>query len=161
LTNDQFFTRADWRPGKRHTRQLRTKPWGGRKTAPAAFVEAGKRHAFKPGRPGYRICSAVKRDGAPCGNLALGGLTVCGAHGGFGIWAKQGKLKRSGKKAALRAAAIEGQVESASAALARMPIYQQADQRMRMKLVRAYNNALWPILLREIQRRRRVTEPCD
>jgi hypothetical protein len=96
--------------------------------------------------------------------LALKGVAVCGAHGGFSAWARQGKLKRSGKGQALkaeRAAAIEGQVESASAALARMRIYQQADQRMRMKLVRAYNNALWPILLREIQRQRQgVIEPC-
>jgi hypothetical protein len=94
--------------------------------------------------------------------LAFRGMTVCGAHGGFKTWARQGKLKRSGKGEAIkaqRAAAVEGQVESASAALARMPIYQQADQRMRMKLVRAYNNALWPILLREIQRRQAI-EPC-
>jgi hypothetical protein len=132
--NDQFFTRADWRPGKRHTRQLRTKPWGG--------------------RPGYRICTAVKRNGEPCGMLALADTTVCGAHGGFGIWARRGKLKKSGKKAALRAAAIEGQSPSAPPALARLAIYRQADQRMRMKLVAAYQTPSWAQVVKS------VTEPC-
>jgi hypothetical protein len=142
----EFFTRADWRPGKRHTRQLRTKPYGGAKVANAAFLEASKRMQFKPGRPGYRVCSAVKRDGEPCGMLALRGLTVCGAHGGFSVWARQGKLKRSGKKQALkaeRAATVEGQSQSPPSALARMRIYKEADQRLRMKLVQAYRTPSW------------------
>jgi hypothetical protein len=85
--------------------------------------------------------------------LALRDLKVCGAHGGFGVWARQGKLKRSGKKAALRAAAIEGQVEAAPSALARMRIYQEADQRMRMKLVRAYGTPRWPQLVKTVTNR--------
>jgi rhodanese-related sulfurtransferase len=154
LTNDQFFTRADWRPGKRHTRQLRTKPWGGAKVANAAFLEASKRMQFKPGRPGYLVCSAVKRNGEPCGMLAMRGLTVCGAHGGFGIWAKRGKLKRSGKKQALQAervATIEGRSFTAPQALARLLIYQQSDQRMRMKLAAVYQTPSWPVLVKHLR----------
>jgi hypothetical protein len=158
--NDQFFTRADWRPGKRHTRQLRTKPYGGAKVANAAFLEASRRNQFKPGRPGYRVCAAVKRNGEPCGMLALSGTTVCGAHGGFSLWARQGKLKRSGKKQALaaeRAAMVEGQSPSAPSALARLKVYQRADQRMRMRMVQAFQTPMWAKFLKEI----RGIEHCD
>jgi hypothetical protein len=157
--SDEFFTRADWRPGKKRTRQLRTKPWGGRKTAPAAFLEAGKRNAFKPGRPGYKVCAAVKRNGEPCGMLAFKGTIVCGAHGGFSIWAKQGKLKRSGKHAAIkaqRAATVEGQVSSAPMALMQMQVYRLADERSRMKMVRAYGTSMWARLIKDI----RTIERC-
>jgi hypothetical protein len=78
--------------------------------------------------------------------LAFKGTTVCGAHGGFSIWAKQGKLKRSGKGQVLkaeRAASVEGRVAAAPSELARMQIYQQAAQRMRMKLVQAYGTPVW------------------
>jgi hypothetical protein len=154
LTNDQFFTRADWRPGKKRKRQLRTKPWGGRKSAPPAFLEAAKRTAIKPGFVNRRICHAIKRDGAPCGNLALSGLAVCGPHGGFSIWARQGKLKRSGKSAAIRAqraAAIEGRSEGAPAALMHLRVYQEANERMRMRLIQAFQSVTWGKLLKEIR----------
>ena len=79
--NLECFTRATWRASKRRKMQKRIQPWGGRKTAPAAFLEAAKRTQIKPGRANRRICTATKRDGGHCGNIALKGLTVCGPHG--------------------------------------------------------------------------------
>jgi hypothetical protein len=35
-----FFTRETWRAGKKSRLRKRRKPYGGRKTAPAAFLEA-------------------------------------------------------------------------------------------------------------------------
>jgi hypothetical protein len=52
MTDGDFFTRATWRPGKNRRLRKRVKPWGGRKTAPAAFIETGKQFGFKPGRLG-------------------------------------------------------------------------------------------------------------
>jgi hypothetical protein len=40
------------------------------------------RSRFKRGRPGFRKCSAVKRDGEPCGNLSMRHVSVCQCHGG-------------------------------------------------------------------------------
>ena len=37
-----FFTRETWRRGRRSRLRKRTKPYGGRKTAPPAFLEAAK-----------------------------------------------------------------------------------------------------------------------
>ena len=41
--------------------------------------------AFKKGRTNRKRCKAMRRDGTPCGMLAMTryGLEVCGAHGGF------------------------------------------------------------------------------
>jgi hypothetical protein len=86
--------------------------------------------------------------------LAFGGLTVCGAHGGFSIWARQGKLKRSGKKAAFkaqRAAMTEDRVEVAPTALVRLQVYQEADERTRMRLARAFGNVTWAKIVKEIR----------
>ena len=58
------FTRATWRASKKRRLRKRTKPWGGRKTAPPAFLEAAKLNQFKPGRPGHRVCSATQRNGS-------------------------------------------------------------------------------------------------
>lgn len=56
----------------------RSKPqWGN-----AAWKAAMVQHEWKPGRPGLRVCSATKRDGAPCGKLAMRGTHVCQFHGG-------------------------------------------------------------------------------
>jgi hypothetical protein len=164
MSDCEFFTRATWRPSKYRKMQKRTKPWGGRKTAPPALLEAAKRTAFLPGRTNRRICSATKRNGGPCGNLALRGLTVCGAHGGFSIWARQGKLQPTGRTAAFkaaRAAAVEGQSLTAPADLMRMPVYQQADQWVRMRLVKAWNTQSWRELISQLnQRQQRGTEVC-
>ena len=37
---------------------------------------------FKRGRPGFRKCAALKRNGEPCGNLSMRHVTVCQCHGG-------------------------------------------------------------------------------
>jgi hypothetical protein len=156
LSEGQFFTKADWRPGRRRRRIKRVKLWGGAKTANPAFMEASKATRFKPRREGARICTATKRDGTPCRMLALKGIAVCGAHGGFSAWARRGILQKTGKKQAIharRAAAIEGQSESAPAALARMPIYREADQRVRMKLIAAYNTTAWTSLLTRLMKK--------
>jgi hypothetical protein len=154
MADGEFFTRATWRPGKKFRMRKRVNRYGGCKTAAPAFLEAAKRVGFKPGRPGYRVCSATKRDGRPCGNLALKGLKVCGAHGGFSVLARQGKLQPSGRTAALRAtraAAVEGRSAPAPLDLIRLSIYQQANQRMRMKLVLAWGTPAWAVLMRQVQ----------
>jgi hypothetical protein len=155
VTDGGFFTRETWRAGKKFRLRKRTKPFGGCKTAPRAFLEAAKLAGFKPGRPGYRICNATKRDGSPCGRLAMRDLKVCEAHGGFSILARQGKLQPSGRTEAFkaaRAAAVEGRSPSAPPDLIRLPIYQQANQRMRMRLVMAWGTPAWMPLVRQIQR---------
>jgi hypothetical protein len=154
VTDGEFFTRATWRLGKKFRMRKRVNRYAGCKTAPPAFLEAAKRVGFKPGRPGYRVCSATKRNGRPCGNLALKGLKVCGAHGGFSVLARQGKLQPSGRTAAFRAtraAAVEGRSPSAPLDLIRLPIYRQASQWGRIRLVRAWGTPAWPALVRQIQ----------
>jgi hypothetical protein len=154
----EFFTRETWRPGKHRRLVKRIKPYAGRKTAPEAFLASARLMAFKPGRPGYRVCSSLKRDGTPCGRLAMRGLKVCEAHGGFQALARAGKLQPSGRTAAfkaLRAAAPEGRSPSASSRLIRLKLYQEADQRMKMKLIRVYGTPAWAVLARQIQDRDR------
>ena len=55
-----FFTKATWRAGKHGKMRKRVNHYAGCKVAPAAFLEAGKRNAFKPGRPGYRVRSDLR-----------------------------------------------------------------------------------------------------
>jgi hypothetical protein len=152
--SELFFDRATWRPGKKFRLRKRVNPFGGCKVAPVAFLEAAKKVRFKPGRPGYRICSATKRDGTPCGRLALRDLSVCEAHGGFLALARQGKLQSSGRTAAFkaaRAAAVEGRSASAPPDLIRLPIYKRGSQSTRMRLVRAWGTPAWLPLVRQIQ----------
>lgn len=156
--SDEFFTRETWRPSKKRKMQKRTKPWGGRKTAPPAFLEAAKRTRLGSGV--HRICRATKRDGKPCGNIALSGLTVCGPHGGFGVWARQGKLNPTGKAAAIRAAAVEGRSPSVPMALAQLPIYRAANWWTRVRLARAWETDAWMVLVGQIKAREIDTEVC-
>ena len=164
MSSGEHFTKADWRPGRRRRRIKRVKPWGGKKIAPAAFLEAAKATWFKKGYEGARVCSAAKRNGEPCGRLAMRGLKVCGAHGGWSVCARRGILVKTGKKQAIqaqRAAAIEGRSDAAPAALARLPVYQGADQRIRMKLVSAYGTAGWTSLLMSLMKKEQEgTDVC-
>jgi hypothetical protein len=156
-----FFTRADWRPSKHRKMQKRIKPWGGRKTAPPELIEAGKRVQFGSGV--HRICHATKRNGQPCGNIALSGLTVCGPHGGFGAWATQGKLQPTGRSAAVRAARaamIEDRTPNPPTELINLPIYQQTDQWSRMRLAKAWGTQSWHRLISQLKQRQAVTSPC-
>ena len=149
----EFFTRETWRSGKKNRLRKRRKLYGGRKTAHAAFLEAAKKTQFRPGRPGCRICSATKRDGSPCGRLALKELRVCEAHGGFGLLAMRGKFQPSGRSAAFRTATVEGRSPPAPFDLMRLPLYRQANERTRMRLVRAWQTPAWHVLVRQIQLR--------
>jgi hypothetical protein len=142
----EFFTRATWRPGQKFRLRKRMKPYGGCKTAPPAFLEAAKVAGFKLGRPGYRICSATKRDGSPCGRLALRDFAVCEAHGGLRALARQGKLQPSGRTAAFkaaRAAAVEDRAPAAPFELPQLPIYRQSNQWTRMRLIKAWATSGW------------------
>lgn len=53
-----------------------------KRRAPAAWLAAMRRVSFQPGKPGKIMCSAPKRDGNPCGNLAVKGSRACQHHGG-------------------------------------------------------------------------------
>ena len=160
--SDEFFTRADWRPSKKRKMQKRLKPWGGRKTAPPAFLEAAKRTYFQPGKrtqatsPNHRICHGT-RNGKPCPYLALKGLTVCGSHGGYSVWARQGKLQPTGRTAAAkarRAAAVEAKCPIVPQDLIRLQIYQSADQWTRTRLAEAYHQPqAWHALIRQLKQR--------
>ena len=148
-----FFTRETWRAGKKSRLRKRRKLYGGRKTAPAAFLEAAKKTQFKTGRPGCRLCCALRRDGRPCGRLALREFRVCEAHGGFGMLAMRGKFQPSGRSAGFRAATVEGRSPPASFDLMRLRLYQEADERTRMRLVKAWQTPGWHVLVRQIQLR--------
>ncbi len=116
--------------GKKRRLRKRANSWGGRKTAPPAFLEAAKRTQFKPGRPGHRVCSATQRNGSPCTRLALKGMIVCEAHGGCGILAIQGELQPSGRAKARIAAQIAAGKEQGPPPLdlIKLPLYRQANQ---------------------------------
>ena len=150
---DGNFTREKWRPGKKRRLRKRRNLYGGRKTPPAQFLEAAKKTQFKPGRPGCRLCSALKRDGQPCGRLALKEFRVCESHGGIGMLAMQGKFQPSGRSAAFRIATVEGRSPPAPFDLMRLPLYQQANGRTRMRLVKAWQTPGWHVLVRQMQLR--------
>ena len=152
--SDEFFTRETWRASKKGRMRKRTKPWGGRKTAPPALLEAGKRTRFGSGV--HRICKATKIIGKPCGNLALSGLAVCGPHGGFSAWSKQGRFQPSGRSAAFRAAMVEGRSPIVPLELTRLAVYRQANEWDRMRFARAWMTDSWPSLIRQL----RATPVC-
>jgi hypothetical protein len=149
-----FFTRETWRAGGRSKLRRRVNNYAGCKTAPPAFLAAAKIAAFKPGRPGYRLCTAIKRDGNPCRRLAMRELKVCEAHGGLRALARQGKLQSSGRTAAFkanRAAMIEGRSPPAPLELTRLRLYREANEWTRMRMVRAWGTTGWSPLVRQIQ----------
>jgi hypothetical protein len=154
VTDENRFSRESWRQGGRSRLRKRTKPWGGCKTASPAFLAAAKVAGFKPGRPGYRICSAIKRDRSPCGRLAMRELATCEAHGGLRALARQGKLQRTGRTVAFkaRAAAVEGRSPPAPLELTRLQVYRAANEWTRIRLVRAWMTPGWLPLVRQIQR---------
>jgi hypothetical protein len=151
----EFFTRETWRAGNRSKLRKRKHCYAGCKVAPPAFLAAAKIAAFKPGRPGYRLCNATKRDGNPCRRLAMKELKVCEAHGGVLALARQGKLQSSGRTAAFkadRAAMIEGRSPPAPLELTRLQVYRGANDWTRMRMVRAWGTPGWLPLVRQIQR---------
>jgi hypothetical protein len=149
----EFFTRETWRAGKKSRLRKRRKPYGARKTVPVAFLEAAKKSQFRPGRPGCRLCRATRRDGRACGRLALKELPVCESHGGPSILARRGEFQPSGRSAAFRAAMVEGRSPPAPFDPMRLPLYRQANERTRMRLVAAWQTPAWHVLVRQIQLR--------
>jgi hypothetical protein len=65
----------------------------------AAWRAAMAKAAFKPGWTNRKRCKAKKRNGEPCGRLAMTkyGLSVCGAHGGYAAATRMG-LRRPTRK---------------------------------------------------------------
>jgi hypothetical protein len=56
MTDVDFFTRETWRRGKKSRLRKRRKPYGGRKTAPAAFLEAAKMRLIMAWQtPGWHV----------------------------------------------------------------------------------------------------------
>jgi hypothetical protein len=150
-----FLTRETWRAGGRSKLRKRMNGYGGCKTAPPAFLEAAKVAGFKPGRPGYRLCNATKRDGNPCRRLAMKGCTGCESHGGIRALARQGMFQPSGRTAmfkANRAAMPEGRAPPVPFDLIRLPIYRTSNQWTRIRLARAWGTPGWLPLVRQIQR---------
>ena len=148
----EFFTSATWRPSKKRIMQKRLHHYGGRKTAPPAFLEAAKRVAIQKGQANRRICTATNRRGTRCGKIALTGTTVCKHHGGASVWARLGKLQKSGRldaQRAERAAAKMAQTKPPSLELIALPIYQQANQATRMRLITAWQTPAWNQLIQD------------
>jgi hypothetical protein len=146
------FTRATWRASKKRRLRKRINPWGGKKTAPPAFLAAAKLTQFKPGRPGHRVCSATQRNGSPCTRLALKGMKVCEAHGACGLLAIQGKLQPTGRAKARIAAQLTPSKDQAPppSELINLPLYRQANAWTRIRLARAFNTPAWMPLIRQI-----------
>ncbi len=140
--NVECFTRADWRPGKKHTRRKRKNPYAGRKVAPEAFVENGKRHRWTKGRPGARICEAIKKkDGQRCGMLAMRGIKVCRVHGGYLRWGRMGELIPNGKAQAMRSMRETQAPGPAPVELLANPEYQRAPERQKARMVASWHHA--------------------
>jgi hypothetical protein len=154
------LTLATWRQGKGRRMIRRVNHFGGQTVAPPAFLAMREKVCFKPGRPGYRVCSATKRDGKPCGMLALKGMSVCAAHGGQLALARQGRLQKSGRAAAAiaekqaRAKMPEGRPNGVPPLdLIRLRIYQRASERQRIRLAMAYGTDEWLGAVRSMQER--------
>jgi len=77
--SDERFTRDDWRPGKRRRSYPRVRDWGGRKSAPAAFLAMA---------PFVGLASDKAARCRHCKRVAMRGLPVCRFHGGA-RWAAQ------------------------------------------------------------------------
>jgi hypothetical protein len=160
------FTRATWRASKRHRLLKRIHGYAGKTTAPPAFLEAAKRTQFKPGRPGHRVCSSLKKDGTPCGMLSLKGMKVCLAHGGAAALARQGRYQPSGRAAAAIAAKEAAKAEAMRLKmpegrpvgvppleLTKLRVYVEASERQRIRLALAYGTDAWLGAVRAMQER--------
>jgi hypothetical protein len=154
---DERFTRADWRPGKRRRRRKRINHYGGRKVAPAAFLEAGRRVAIKPGLTNRRLCAATKRDGSKCRKIALTHSPYCGAHGGWLQWHRMGILRSTGRAEQWkrdRAAMLAPQNGPILLDLTRLSVWKEADERTRAKLTMAVGTVAWRPLLKSLLSKR-------
>jgi hypothetical protein len=154
---DERFTRADWRPGKRRRRRKRINHYGGRKVAPAAFLEAGRRAAIRPGLVNRRLCAATKRDGSKCRKIALTHSPYCGAHGGWLQWHRMGILRSTGRAEQWkrdRAVMLAGQNGPTMLELTRLQVWHEADERTKAKLTIAVGTVVWRPLLKSLLNKR-------
>jgi hypothetical protein len=79
----EFFTRATWRRGKRRATYPRTKPYGGRTTAPPALLAVARLNGFGGPLDNRPRCAAVARStGRACKHVAMNFSTYCFSHGG-------------------------------------------------------------------------------
>ena len=156
------LTKATWRRGRKFRLRKRVHNYAGRTTAHPNFLAAGKTHGFKPGRPGYRVCSATQRNGKPCTRLAMRGCTGCEAHGGILKLAREGNFQPSGRSAAFRATQVEQSTGTKKVAelrgekpppfeLMKLKVYREnTDQRTRVRLAQAFGTDAWLPLLRQL-----------
>ena len=160
------LTLATWRQGKGRRMIRRVNHFGGQTAAPPAFLAMREKVCFKPGRPGYRVCSAMKKDGNPCGMLALKGMKVCLAHGGQAALARQGRYQPSGRAAA---AIVAKEAKAAEMARSKMPedrvpdvppfeltrlrLYIEANEWTRLRFIRAWGTEGWHDLVRQLRSR--------
>ena len=79
----EFFTRETWRRGKRRATYQRTRPWGGRTTAPPLLLAVAHLHGFGGALSKHRRCAAVARStGRRCKCAAMNFARYCTKHGG-------------------------------------------------------------------------------
>jgi hypothetical protein len=79
--SEGFFTRSDWRAGKRRRTQPRLRAYGGRKEAPLGLLAAGRLAGLHTNTA--RRCTATANStGRTCRRVAVSGANVCMVHGG-------------------------------------------------------------------------------
>jgi hypothetical protein len=82
------------------------------------------------------------------------GFKRCEALGGIRALAQRGEFQPSGRTAlfkAERAAAVEDRTPAAPFELVQLALYRQANQRTRMRLIRAWGSSGWMALVRQIK----------
>ena len=130
------LTKQTWRKGKKRKMHKRQRAWGGQSVAPEGLKAARSETQFG-GPRAPRKCGAMKKDGTPCGMIALKGFRVCGAHGAWRGKARQGVHQPSGRTAAYLASMPE-EGASVPLELAQMAVYRKASQASRAKLAAAW-----------------------
>lgn len=99
--SETHFSKLDWRPGKRRATYPRVRDWGGQKTAPDAFLEAGRRYGF--GQPGNdRRCLHCRR-------FCVREASVCRMHAGAAIASKRRPFVPGQKGLRRRALGVPGE----------------------------------------------------
>lgn len=146
------LTKQTWRKGKKRRMIKRVRSWGGQTKAPEGFEAAGVDTRFGGSREPRR-CSSKKRDGTQCRAIALRGLTVCGAHGGFSVKARQEALQPSGRSEAYRASLPELDGAGVPLELAQMAFYREAAPRDRIRLAQAWQGAAWRLTVERVKAR--------
>jgi hypothetical protein len=86
--SEDFFSRADWRPGKRRRTHPRVHAYGGQKTAPVNLLAMAKLVGLHTNRA--KRCTRIAiSTGKPCRHVAMKGSNLCLSHGGAGAAKKR------------------------------------------------------------------------